>query len=145
MVNKASHYIFITRQRIPAEVRGVDPENLAFLSVMDDFGLTSISNGCLCIRTALFEALRNPDFLDRSPDELFCEIARIREISDTGVQKSMCFALETLWCSCDEVRLINDYFGSDDIKMPYYTEVSDFMRFLYFMLAVKLKKYKGAV
>lgn len=117
--------------RLPKELRNTDPENMAFLSVMWDFGVTAITRNCMYIRTAVFEYIKNHGFLDTTEDEMLGAVAEICSEDINTVKSGLKFTLEILWERCDEKRLVAKHFPYEPYKkLPHYTDVMELMRFI---------------
>lgn len=134
----------ITYPRIPKELQSTDPDNMAFLSVIGDFGLFGVTKNCLYIRAAILEAIKHPDFLDRLADEIFESVAETCSEDFSTVKNGMVYTLEILWERCDEKRLIKKYFPFEQgKKMPHHTDTVAFMEFIYEMVMQRYLYLRG--
>lgn len=104
---------------IPRELRRVDPETLAFLRLLWDMGARTVSQGHLVLKTALFESLANPEFLERSEEYIFIRLGRLRRIKPEAAQRSLKFALAKLWDDCDPLTISQTYFTDGQLPEPH--------------------------
>lgn len=100
---------------IPRELRRVDPEMLAFLRLLWDMGARTVSQGHMIIKSALFENLANPEFLERSEEYIYSRLGKLRRIPPGSVESSLRFSIDGLWNGCDHLKIVRTYFpdGSD--------------------------------
>lgn len=127
-MNKIEGYETIS-PAIPRELRKVNPETLAFLRLMWDMGARGISQGHLVIKTALFECLLNPEFLERSEEYIYLRLGKLRRIKPETAETSLRFALAKLWADCDTQMISQTYFA-DSEQLPKLSGNIELLRVL---------------
>lgn len=108
----------VTLPAIPPRLRNLQPETMAFLHVMGDFGIRIIGHGCEIIYSAVCEYLQHLEFFDRPEDFICRHLALIHRSTPEQVKRSVTYSVEALWNSCDEYKLMKIYFNDTDKRLP---------------------------
>lgn len=133
--------ISVTRPRLPKEAQDTSPESICFLCVLNDFQVTSVTDGCLLIRYVVLGSFERPNMLDWSADELYNELAGLRSADASSIKRKLEYAIQVMWESCDYKYVMERYFPNGERKMPHYSDVMAFLKLLFDMVDVNLRRY----